>query len=128
MSRAHATYLTVYGAALGFVAGFFLPAVLPIPVPWYYPLAHRWELTLRPNGLAMDWYGRDLFALAVGTLGGLALYGFSRLLRPKDPTRLFHALAAWTVSLFIFAAALYVYQLAPRHAYPAPFPAGYVPR
>jgi hypothetical protein len=59
------------GAATGFYAAWFLSSVVPLPLVWYLPLARRFEFAPVVPGLAMDFYGRLLLAIAVGALAGL---------------------------------------------------------
>ena len=42
------------------------------PVPWYFPLEHRWELASKPAGVVMGWYGTTGAALTAA-LAGAAL-------------------------------------------------------
>jgi hypothetical protein len=51
--------LTYIGAAVG-----------RLPVLWYYPLDHTWELTRAPHGPAMGWFGLTAAALVAGAAGG----------------------------------------------------------
>jgi hypothetical protein len=41
-----------------------------LPVVWYYPLDHTWELSRRPHGPAMGWYGLTAAALIAAAAGG----------------------------------------------------------
>lgn len=38
------------------------------PVPWYFPLDHRWEITARPAGFAMGWFGATGAALIASAI------------------------------------------------------------
>ncbi len=51
--------LAYLGAALG-----------RLPVFWYLPYEHRWELTRRPAVPAMGWYGLTAAALLAAAAGG----------------------------------------------------------
>ena len=42
------------------------------PVPWYFPIEHRWELASKPVGQAMGWFGATA-AGVLAALGGAAL-------------------------------------------------------
>jgi hypothetical protein len=46
---------------------YFLAEIVPLPLWWYYPLEHRWELSIGPDpGLPMGWYGRLIFCALAG--------------------------------------------------------------
>ena len=40
------------------------------PVPWYYPLEHRWEIVGKPAGFAMGWFGATAAALVAALPNG----------------------------------------------------------
>jgi len=40
------------------------------PVPWYYPIEHRWAFEPAPSGLAMGWFGATAAALAAAIAAG----------------------------------------------------------
>jgi hypothetical protein len=128
MDRARRVYLASFGAILGYLLVYFLTGLEPVTLPWYYPLEHRWQWVLHPLTLGMDWYGRTLFAALGATASGLLAGAIGRRWTPSNPTAVLRALAAWTLSLFLFATALFLYQLVPRHPFPAPLPPGYVAR
>lgn len=39
------------------------------PVPWYFPLERRWEITGDPKGFAMGWFGATLAAILAASVG-----------------------------------------------------------
>lgn len=39
------------------------------PVPWYFPIERRWEITSAPAGFAMGWFGATLAAIVASSLG-----------------------------------------------------------
>jgi hypothetical protein len=41
------------------------------PVPWYFPIEHRWEVASRPAGIAMGWFGATGAALGAATAAAL---------------------------------------------------------
>lgn len=47
------------------------------PVPWYFPLERRWEITARPAGLAMGWFGVTALAIAAAALAGAVTWAAS---------------------------------------------------
>jgi hypothetical protein len=45
-------------------------AVGRLPVFWYYPLDHTWELVSKPRGPAMGWFGLTAAALVAAAVSG----------------------------------------------------------
>jgi hypothetical protein len=83
---------------------------------------------VHPTGLAADFYGRVLLALAVGALAGAvgrALVGRASL---EAQRRWLKPVLAWSAGLLLFTAGLYVFLLVGRQPFAAPLPPGYVPR
>ena len=108
--------------AIGYLGAFFVSSVLPLPLLWYFPVEHRFAFAAHPLGLGADFYGRLLFALAVGALAAWVV-------RPSwGGRRAPVMLSAWIAGLVVFAAAFYLFVLAHRLVIPAPLPKGYVPR
>ena len=127
MSRAHRLYLATAAAGIAFMAAYMWPALAPVRVYWYYPLERRWELVERPDGLAIDWYGRVLVSLVAGLVFFAVTYLVARRLRPP-PRRALELFAAWLVTAALLAMLLYAYQLAVRSPLPEPLPDWYQPR
>lgn len=65
-TRAH-TGLSL--AVTAFAVAFTLPVFVPLPLLWYRPLTGAWAFGSVPADLAMDWYGRVLFAALAGVVG-----------------------------------------------------------
>jgi hypothetical protein len=127
MERRHAVYVGLCAATVAFAVTYMIPAVVPVAVPWYYPLEHRWAIEVNPTGLAMDWFGRTLLSAGAGGLAYLVGWGVSRrLTRPL--VRGFALWAAWSATAVAFAMALYTWQLLHRTPTPVPLPAWYQPR
>lgn len=94
---------------------FSLTAVVALPVPLYLPLSRRFVLGATAE-LAMDYYGRSLFALAVGAAAGLLAHlvlRSGRAARPSGRPMLLLCMA-WSVTAFLFCASLYAYKLMGR--------------
>jgi hypothetical protein len=54
-------------------------AVGRLPVLWYYPLDHVWELVSKPRGPAMGWFGLTAAALvAAASSGGVSFLASAR--------------------------------------------------
>jgi hypothetical protein len=128
MDQTQRTYLITFGCVLGFLVTYFITDLNPVLLPWYYPLEHAWHWVVRPQTLAMDFYGRLLWSV-VGTVpAGAVAVAVSRRWKPADANPTARALAIWTLALFLFVVALLMYQLLPRHPFPAALPPGYRPR
>ena len=76
--------LTYLGAAVG-----------RLPVFWYYPLDHTWELVSKPRGPAMGWFGLTAAALLAAIVGG----GVTFLVSARGP--LARALAKTSIVLAV---------------------------
>ncbi len=114
--------------SFGFLVGYFVCTVLPVPVIWYYPVERSFELALKPHGLAADFYGRLLWsglgAAAMAPVGIL----WKRFLSGDALKRWMLITAAWCAALLMLLFGLYIHKLVGRVPTPAPLPSGYVPR
>ncbi len=131
MRATHRVFLAFLVARLVFGVVFLASALGRWPVPWYFPLQHRWELARRVQGLAMDWYGRSLLALLAGAAAGALAYGLARI---PSVARLFArrgfvaAVAHLGAVLLLQDVLFYAFTLATRHVTPAALPPWYCPR
>jgi hypothetical protein len=125
--RRHAVYLGLCAASIVFSLVFVAPSFHPFSVLWYFPLEHRWEQTVRPRGLAIDWYGRLLWATIAAPIAYAVAALVARRLR-RVSTSALTLWTAWMATAALLAAALFVYQLAPRKPTPVPLPEWYEPR
>lgn len=131
MRPTHQVFLAFLVARLVFGVVFLASALGRWPVPWYFPLQHRWEVARRVSGLAMDWYGRSLVALLAGVAAGALAYGIARF---PSAARLFArrgfvaAVAHLGAVMLMQDVLFYVFTLATRHVTPAALPAWYCPR
>jgi len=94
-------------------------------VPWYHPLERRWTFEVRPEGFAMDWYGRSAIALAVGLATGGAVFLISRrvdrLARPSVTVAMAHA-AGFVVLVDVL---YFGFTMATSRSTPLPLPPWY---
>lgn len=123
-----ATYLGCCAMITAFGAMFLVMGLVPMPLFWYHDLERQWLLEVRPQTLAMDFYGRTLYAtiaagLAYGAGAWLGRRGKSDLGREQLWLWLAYGLGA-----IVLAMCLIGYQLWPRPPQPLPLPAWYVPR
>ena len=111
--------------------GFFLTAVVKLPVPLYFPLSRRWSVVPNSEELSMDFFGRSLVAIVVGAGAGALTLGVLRLRArgagdPKAGAGL-ALLTGYTATAFILAAGVFGYQLYGRPPLPEPLPPGLSP-
>lgn len=116
------------GFGFGYVCCYLLSTALGAPVVWYFPVEHRFVMSVHPEGLAADFYGRVALCLAAGAVGYVLATVAGRWV--PAPRRGWWAttVGVWCLSVAALTAGLYVYLLIGRHAAPAPLPPHYVPR
>lgn len=127
--RGRVVYLALCVATIGFALGFVYPAITPQAVLWYYPLEGRWAYEIEPTGLAMDFYGRALLALAAAAVsfaGGYVV--FRRWRRAVAHPTVLGLFTAWAITATLFAMLNFGWTLYFRTPVPAPLPDWYVPR
>ncbi len=111
--------ITAFGAA------FLLVGLVQVSLLWYHPLAHRWTFEARPSGLAMDFYGRLLYAsIASGIAFAMGRWLGDRtgaaLSRRQASFALVAGLAVMVLAIFVI-----VSQVSSRLPQPLPFPPSY---
>jgi hypothetical protein len=124
--RAIALARALCAAVVGFDLGFVFPAWSPTRVLWYFPLERRWAFVVRPDGLAMDFYGRTLLALLVAAACFALALTLARVRPPSRPS--LQRWTSWAAIALALTLALQAFQLANRQPVPEPLPAWYVPR
>ncbi len=93
MSTRHATHAIVCIATGAFALAYVLPAFVAVPLPWYHPVERVWTVGVHASGIAMDFFGRCLFAAVVSSLVAALMYAFTRCLPRRESS-------AGTVALF----------------------------
>jgi hypothetical protein len=124
MTRASSVYFAACAAVVIASLVYVAPAFTTVPVLWYYPLAHTWALQGRPDGFALDWYGRTLWAVLSAAIAFGAAHAVASRMSPPHP-RAYRVWAVWVGMTTLLAIAVYTYQLAGREPIPEPMPAGY---
>ena len=118
-------YLGCCALLVGFAGTFFLLQLIPTPLFWYHPLERVFQLERRPRGLAMDFYGRTLWAaLAAGALYPLGFFAGGKLTFTRERVWLW---LGYGLGLTALAMCLIGYQIWPRPPAPIPLPAWYHP-
>ena len=112
--------------------GFFLTAVVKLPVPLYFPLSRRWSVVPNSEELSMDFFGRSLVAIVAGAVVGALTLAVLRLPArrgrpagaPAAPGSGLALLTGYAATAFILAAGVFGYQLYGRAPVPEPLPPG----
>jgi hypothetical protein len=112
MSNKYATHLAVCVATIAFALAYAVPAFIPVPLPWYHPAERAWTFGVHASGIAMDFYGRCLFAAVVSSLAAALMYVFIRCLPEREPSsRIVALLTFWAIGLPILVIAFYTWRL-----------------
>ncbi len=129
MSTKHAVHLATCVAAIAFALALAAPAFVSIPLPWYHPVERAWTLEVSARGIAIDFYGRCLFAGLVSAIAAAATYLFARRVVRREPGgRVVALFTVWAVSLTVLVITFYAWRLAHRTTTPPPIPSWYQPR
>ena len=104
-----AVFLTVFGTT------FACLALLPVDVPVYVPLEHRWTLGFPPRpAIGMDYFGRAFASLVLGFAAGAASWALCRFALRWDPEKNPGAVKALSLYSFLavgFSLFVYAYTL-----------------
>lgn len=115
MSTKHAAHLATCVATIAFALALAFPAFVPVPLPWYHPAERTWSFEVHASGIAIDFYGRCLFATLVSGLAAASTYGLGRRCLRRDPsTRTVALFTVWAISLTALVIAFYAWRLAHR--------------
>jgi hypothetical protein len=116
-----ARYLAGCVAVIGWSLAIVVPVFGPVPMLWYYPLDHAFELSTRAHGFATSWYGRSTLALAGGVVGFALGAIIVRVARARSQ-RAMTLGTLWAAVAVVLALSVYAYQLAHRVPVPEPLP------
>jgi hypothetical protein len=129
VKRQDALYVAACIGTIAFCVAFVLPHFTSQAVLWYFPTEHHWELTRRPEGLAIDFYGRLLQGVVISSVTvALSLVVTRRLKTPQLSRKMASLLAAWAIAFVILVMMYYAWTLAFRVPNAAPIPDWYIPR
>ena len=129
MSTKHAIHLATCVATIAFALALAFPAFVPVALPWYHPVDRSWTLEAHATGVAIDFYGRLLFASLAAACAAAATYVFARRVLRRDPSsRITAVFTVWAVSLTVLVIAFYTWRLVHRTLTPAPLPTCFVSR
>ena len=127
MKRQEALYVAMCLGIVAFAIGFAYPQLAEQAVLQYFPLEHRWSFEARPQGLAMDFYGRvgqAMVAWAIAVIVSLVLARRFKTLSERTAG----LLAAWAITFTVLVIMYYAWTLFFRHPTPSPIPDWYRPR
>ena len=127
MKRQEALYVALCLGTVAFAIGFVYPQLAGQAVAQYFPVEHRWSFESRPEGLAIDFYGRlgqGLVAWAIGVIASLAIARRFKSLSERTAG----LLAAWAITFTVLVILYYAWTLVFRHPTPAAIPDWYRPR
>jgi len=127
VNKQEALFVALACGAIAFAFVFILPVLTGEPMLWYYPLEHRWALAAKPDGLALDFYGRTLQATAAWAVVVMVALPIARR-RKSLSTRAVGLVAAWVVAAVLLVMLHYAWTLHFRHPIPEPIPSWYQPR
>jgi hypothetical protein len=112
MSTKYATHLAACVATGAFALAYALPAFVPVPLPWYHPVERVWTVGVHASGIAMDFYGRCLFAAVVSSLVAALMYTFARWIPRRAPSsRVVALFTLWAVGLPVLVITFYAWRL-----------------
>jgi hypothetical protein len=122
-----ALFVAMCAGSIAFAFAFIAPMLASAPVPWYYPIEHRWAFEVRPEGLGLDFYGRVLIAFAAWAI--VVLIALPLAKRAKGiSTRAVGLVTAWTLTAVLLVMLHYAWTLHFRRPMPEPLPTSHVPR
>lgn len=127
MKKAEALFVALAAGTIAFAFAFILPSLAGEPVAWYYPLDHRWAFEVAPTGLAMDFYGRLLQALAAWAITVMIVLPIARRFSSLS-VRLAGLVTAWAITAVLLVTLHYAWTLHFRRPVPAELPRWYQPR
>jgi hypothetical protein len=123
MSTKHAAHLATCVATIAFALALAFPAFVHIPLPWYHPAERMWSFEVHASGVAIDFYGRCMFAALVSVVAAASAYAFGRRVMRRDPSpRVVALFTVWAVSLTVLVIAFYTWRVAHRTLTPPPVP------
>jgi hypothetical protein len=126
MSTKHAVFLATCAATIAFALALAFPAFVPVPLPWYHPAERAWTFGVHASGIAMDFYGRCLFASLVSSFAAAATYTATRRFARRDPhPRIVALFGFWAVALTLLVITFYGWRLAHRTIAVPPIPAAH---
>jgi hypothetical protein len=127
MKKQDALFVAMCAGTIAFAFTFILPMLAGEPVPWYYPLEHRWAFEVTPEGFGLDLYGRTLQATVAWAIVVMTTLPIARRVKALS-ARAIGLATAWTVTATLLVMLHYAWTLHFRRPVPEPVPTWYQPR
>jgi hypothetical protein len=127
MRKAEILFVGLALATIVFAIAFVYPMFTEQSVPWYYPLEHRWALEVKPDGFAMDFYGRTLLATIAASVAFVVTVLACRK-KAAIQQRTLGLFAGWALTATLFVMAYFAWTLYERRPVPSPIPDWYQAR
>ena len=127
MRKQDAVYIALCVGAIAFAFTFAYPLIDASRVPWFYVLERAWAVEARPTGVAIDFYGRLLYAVMAWCIAFTAALTIAKRMRGVS-ARTLHLFTAWALTATVLVMAFYAWHLYFRVLAPEPLPSWYVPR
>lgn len=127
MKKADALFVALAAGTIAFAFAFILPMLASEPVAWYYALERRWAFEVAPTGLAMDFYGRTLQALAAWAIVVIVTLPIAKRFKGLS-VRAAGLATAWAITAMLLVMLHYAWTLHFRRPVPAEVPSWYQPR
>ncbi|CAN5780327.1 hypothetical protein BH11MYX2_BH11MYX2_14700 [soil metagenome] len=128
MKRQDGLYVAMCIGAIAFCIAFVLPYFVTQPVAWYLPIDRAWEMTVKPNGLGIDFYGRCAQGLVGWAIAVMASLAITKRIKADLSPRMAGLLAAWALGMIVLCIMYFTWTLVFRVPSPAPLPTWYIPR
>ena len=128
MSTKHAVHLAVCVGIIAFAVAFALPAFVDMPMLWYRPVDRVWSFDHADGAIAMDFFGRCLFAMTATGIVSAATYALARRTRRAASPWTVAVLAVWAVSISLIALTFCAWRFTHRTLPVPPTPSWYQPR
>jgi hypothetical protein len=128
VKRNEALYVATCLGTIAFAVAFVYPQLAEQAVAWYFPLERRWSFEARPQGLAIDFYGRLAQALVAWSVAVIVTLPIVRRIRRPLSERVAGLLAAWALTLTLLVILYFAWTLLFRVPTPSPIPDWYRPR
>ncbi len=126
--RKHAVHIATCTASIAFALTLALPAFVSIPLLWYRPVEREWLFAVHAGGIAIDFYGRCLFASIVAVAAAAISYVIVARANREPSRRIIAVFTVWAISITMLVLTFYAWRLAHREIAPHPLPSWYQPR
>lgn len=124
MRKQDGLFIAMAAGVVAFAFAFVAPMIGGLPVPWYYPLEHRWAIESKPTGLAMDFYGRMIVATSAWSLVVMVTLAITRRVKTIS-ARTIGLFTAWAITATVLVMMHFAWTLYFRVPTPLAIPSWY---